>query len=245
MPRACLPPWGGGRPWYAPPRWGVRARRTKVFAIASKNRDRGGVSLAPPRRWRVVRGSPSATWRKEFTRLVRGIPGRRLWFKPCAAKKEEVVSPPLFLAPGQGFVAFAGRPRPGKANFAGVRLWQTPRFHRLLLLFPQIFCYAKSLREPCHRPTGLFSLRRADLSTNNSRANRLLYFGLRPRASRLRDASASGHPLLVAGANASTLKSLSYSCNGKRSRPKSTPFSVAQRQGLSSPLSTNKETRLF
>ena len=48
-----------------------------------------------------------------------------------------------------------------------------------------------------------------------------------------------------APANASTLKSLSYSCNAKRSRPKSTPFSVAQRQGLSSPLSTNQETRLF
>ena len=74
----------------------------------------------------------------------------------------------------QGFAPLAARPRRSKANFAGVRLWQTPRFHRLLLLFPQIFCYAKSLREPCHRPTGLFSLRRADLSTGNSRANRLL-----------------------------------------------------------------------
>ena len=148
--------------------------------------------------------------------MVRGIPGRRLWFKPCAPKKDEVISPRLFLAQRQGFAPLAARPRRSKANFAGVRLWQTPRFHRLLLLFPQIFCYAKSLREPCHRPTGLFSLRRADLSTNNSRANRLLYFGLRPRASRLRDASASGHPLLVAGANASTLKSLSKSIQQKR-----------------------------
>ena len=33
------------------PRCGVRARRTAVFAIVGKNRDRGGVSLAPPRRW--------------------------------------------------------------------------------------------------------------------------------------------------------------------------------------------------
>ena len=42
------------------------------------------------------------------------------------------------------------------------------------------------------------------------------YFGLRPRASRLRNASASGHPLLVAGARASTLKSLSKTVQRKR-----------------------------
>ena len=106
-----------------------------------------------------------------------------------------------------GLAPLAARPRRSKASFAGVRLWQTPHFHRLLLLFPQIFCCAKSLREPCHQPTGLFSLRPTFLFSYNSRANRLLYFGLRPRASRLRDASASGHPLLAAGANASTLKS--------------------------------------
>ena len=108
----------------------------------------------------------------------------------------------------QGFAPLAARPRRSKANFAGVRLWQTPRFHRLLLLFPQIFCYAKSLREPCHQPTGLFSLRRADLSTNNSRANRLL-------------------PQTPPPSNPCQNR-----YNRKRSRLMSTPFSVAQRQGF-------------
>ena len=61
---------------------------------------------------------------------------RRLWFKPCAPKKDEVKSPRLFLAQRQGFAPLAARPG--------------------------------------EQPTGLFSLRQADLSTGNSRANRLL-----------------------------------------------------------------------
>ena len=101
---------------------------------------------------------------------------RRLWLKPLTTTKTPRRQKCHLgvLVEATGFAPLAARPRRSKANFAGVRLWQTPRFHRLPLLFPQIFCYAKSLREPCHQPTGLFSLRRADLSTNNSRANRLL-----------------------------------------------------------------------
>ena len=79
-----------------------------------------------------------------------------------------------FLVEVTGLAPLAARPRRSKASFAGVRLWQTPHFHRLLLLFPQIFCCAKSLREPCHQPTGLFSLRLAILLSYDSRANRLL-----------------------------------------------------------------------
>ena len=44
---------GMSRALCASPRCGVRARRTKVFAIVGKNRDRGGVSLAPTRRWQA------------------------------------------------------------------------------------------------------------------------------------------------------------------------------------------------
>ena len=41
--------------------------------------------------------------------------------------------------------------RRSKAKFACVRHRQTHCFLCLLLLFPQIFCFAKSLREPCKR----------------------------------------------------------------------------------------------
>ena len=47
-----------------------------------------------------------------------------------------------------GLAPLVARPRRSKACFAGICLWQTPRFHRLLLLIPQIFCCAKPLREP-------------------------------------------------------------------------------------------------
>ena len=69
--------------------------------------------------------------------------------------------------------------------------------------------FAPLAARPGEQPTGLFSLRPSLLFTNFTRANRSLYFGLCPRASRLRDASASRHPAAVAGARASTLESLS------------------------------------
>ena len=59
-----------------------------------------------------------------------------------------------FLVEVTGLAPLAARPRRSKASFAGVRLWQTPHFHRLLLLFPQIFCCAKSLRSPAISPPG-------------------------------------------------------------------------------------------
>ena len=93
----------------------------------------------------------------------------------AAAKNRRPAKADLrFLVEVTGLAPLAARPRRSKANFAGVRLWQTPRFQRLLLLFPQIFCCAKSLREPCHQPTGLFSLRPSDMFPSNSRANRSL-----------------------------------------------------------------------
>ena len=93
----------------------------------------------------------------------------------CSAKNRRPAKADLrFLVEVTGLAPLAARPRRSKASFAGVRLWQTPHFHRLLLLFPQIFCCAKSLREPCHQPTGLFSLRLAILLSYDSRANRLL-----------------------------------------------------------------------
>ena len=48
---------GVSRALCAPPQCGVRARRTEVFAIVGKNRDRGGVPLAPPRPWRAIEKS--------------------------------------------------------------------------------------------------------------------------------------------------------------------------------------------
>ena len=76
--------------------------------------------------------------------------------------------------------------------------------------------FAPLAARPGEQPTGLFSLRPSLLFPYSSCANRSLYFGLCPRASRLRDASASGHPLIAADARTSTLESLSSF--GKRER---------------------------
>ena len=75
---------------------------------------------------------------------------RRLWFKPLTTAKTPRRQKCHLgvLVEATGFAPLAARPRRSKACFAGICLWQTPRCLRLLLLFPQIFCFAKPLREP-------------------------------------------------------------------------------------------------
>ena len=74
---------------------------------------------------------------------------RRLWFKPLTTAKTPRRQKCHLgvLVEATGFAPLAARPRRSKACFAGICLWQTPRCLRLLLLFPQIFCFAKPLRE--------------------------------------------------------------------------------------------------
>ena len=132
---------------------------------------------------------------------------------------------------GEGFAPLAARPRRSKAHFA------SPSDYRGYALMPAPPLPTHLLRirmGALNKPTGLFSLRPSLLFPYSSCANRSLYFGLCPRASRLRDASASGHPLLVADARASTLESLSSF--GKRERGSRlfacSPVPVGGRRGM-------------
>ena len=96
--------------------------------------------------------------------------------------------------------------------------------------------FAPLAARPGEQPTGLFSLRPSLLFTNFTRANRSLYFGLCPRASRLRDASASRHPAAVAGARASTLESLSLFVQRERGAGSCLlPVPVGGRRGIRTP----------
>ena len=45
---------------------------------------------------------------------------RRLWFKPCTPKKDEVKSPRLFFAQRQGFAPLAARPRRSKTPISSL-----------------------------------------------------------------------------------------------------------------------------
>ena len=63
---------------------------------------------------------------------------RRLWFKPLATAKTPRRQKCHLgvLVEATGFAPLAARPRRSKANFAGVRLWQTPRFFAPAPPFP-------------------------------------------------------------------------------------------------------------